>query len=68
MKTRLWTAANSAALRAILPRVAKQCGMPVIHPSLVYKREVNPLAAGERRYQTSNRDQHIRALQFSHNI
>jgi hypothetical protein len=25
------TAANSAVLHAILPRVAKQCGMPVIH-------------------------------------
>jgi hypothetical protein len=34
MTTRPWTAANSAALHAILPRVAKQCGMPVIHPLL----------------------------------
>jgi hypothetical protein len=28
------TAANSAALQAILPHVAKQCGMVVIHPLL----------------------------------
>jgi hypothetical protein len=28
------TAANSAALHAILPHVAKQCGMLVIHPLL----------------------------------
>jgi hypothetical protein len=28
------TTANSAALHAILPHVAKQCGMLVIHPLL----------------------------------
>jgi hypothetical protein len=43
------TTANSAALHAILPHVAKQCGMLVIHPSLVYKRKVTPLAAGDMR-------------------
>jgi hypothetical protein len=47
------TAANSAALHAILPHVAKQCGMLVIHPSLVYKRKVNPLAAGGRQKNNS---------------
>jgi hypothetical protein len=40
------TTANSPALYAILPHVAKQCGMPVNHPSLIYKRKVTPLAAG----------------------
>jgi hypothetical protein len=41
------TAANFPALHAIPPHVAKQCGMPVNHPSLVYKRKVIPLAAGD---------------------
>jgi hypothetical protein len=41
--------ANSAALHAIPPHVAKQCGMLVIHLSLVYKRKVIPLAAGDIR-------------------
>jgi hypothetical protein len=53
MTTRPWTAANSAALRAILPRVAKQCGMPFT-PSLVYKRKVNPLAARDMRHPIGN--------------
>jgi hypothetical protein len=65
MTTRPWTAANSAAPHAILPRVAKQCGMPVIRPSLVYKRTVNPLAAGDIRHQIGN---NTHAPQFSHNI
>jgi hypothetical protein len=34
MTTRSWVAANSVAPHAILPHVAKQCGMPVIHPLL----------------------------------
>jgi hypothetical protein len=62
MTTRPWTATNSAALHAMLPRVAKQCGMPVIHPSLVYKRKVNPLAAGDIEHQISNIKQHTHAL------
>jgi hypothetical protein len=39
------TTANSPTLYAIPPHVAKQCGMPVITLSLVYKRKVLPLAA-----------------------
>jgi hypothetical protein len=34
MTTRPWAAGNSAALHAILPCVAKKCGMPIIHPLL----------------------------------
>jgi hypothetical protein len=48
------TAANSVALHAILSHVAKQCGMPVTHPLLDYKRKVNPLAAGDDRQRTTH--------------
>jgi hypothetical protein len=49
------TATNSLALHTIPPPVDKQCGMPVNHPSLIYKRKVIPLAARD----IKSKKQHI---------
>jgi hypothetical protein len=62
------TTISSTALYSIPPHVAKQCGMPVIHPLLGLYKEGDPLAAGGETPHTGSQEEETHTLPVSPTI